>query len=161
MQYSSIRSDRASTLLLMPPPVLYGVCFATGMFLGRWLPSPGWLQASVVHALGWVLIYLASGLALASMGCFLWRRTTLIPTGHPVRLLTVGPFALTRNPLYVALTAAYCGGALVIMQFWALPLVVLPLAIVDRIVVPFEEQRLSAIFGEAYAHYCQRVRRWL
>jgi len=28
-------------------------------------------------------------------------------------------------------------------------------------VVPFEEQRLGTLFGNDYAHYCARVRRWL
>ena len=160
MQYSSIGSDRVPVLLLIPPPVLCGLCFAAGLLLGHWLPSPVWLRSGAVHTLGWVVLMLATGLALASMGCFLWQRTTLIPIGRPAQLVTVGPFALTRNPMYVALTAAYCGGALVIAQFWVFPLLVLPLAIINRIVVPFEEQRLTALFGEDYARYRERVRRW-
>jgi protein-S-isoprenylcysteine O-methyltransferase Ste14 len=63
--------------------------------------------------------------------------------------------------MYLAVTTAYCGGALILTQFWVLPLLVLPLAIIQRVVVPFEEQRLGALFGDDYAHYCERVRRWL
>jgi protein-S-isoprenylcysteine O-methyltransferase Ste14 len=161
MQYSAIQSGRAPVLLLIPPPVLFGLCFLAGVFLGHRLPSPRWMQAGAVHSLGWVLLTLAACLALASMGCFLWQRTTLIPVGHPARLVTAGPFALSRNPMYIAVTAAYCGGALILAQFWVLPLVALPLTIVQRIVVPFEEQRLSALFGDDYRHYRERVRRWL
>jgi protein-S-isoprenylcysteine O-methyltransferase Ste14 len=119
------------------------------------------MQAGVVHSLGWVLLTLASAVAFTSMVCFAWQRTTMIPIGHPARLMTAGPFALTRNPMYLAVTTAYCGGALILTQFWVLPLLVLPLAIIQRVVVPFEEQRLGALFGDDYAHYCERVRRWL
>jgi len=63
--------------------------------------------------------------------------------------------------MYMALTAAYCGGALILAQLWVLPLLVLPLSIIQRIVEPYEERRMSILFGERYAHYCRQVRRWL
>ena len=156
-----MRNGRPPVLLLIPPPLLYGLCFGAGVLLGHRVPSPHWMQASAVHSFGWGLLLAAAGLGLASAGCFFWQRTTMIPVGQPARLVTVGPFALSRNPMYMALTAAYCGGGLILAQFWVLPLLVLPLAIIQRIVVPFEERRMSTLFGERYAHYCRQVRRWL
>jgi protein-S-isoprenylcysteine O-methyltransferase Ste14 len=46
----------------------------------------------------------------------------------------------------------------------SLPFLVAPLAfftIINARQIPFEESRLSAIFGEDYAAYRRRTRRWL
>ena len=44
---------------------------------------------------------------------------------------------------------------------WPLFLLPVLLPIVDRLVIRREEQYLSATFGEPYARYMERVRRWL
>ncbi len=63
--------------------------------------------------------------------------------------------------MYVALTSIYAGAALVLGQVETLILVALPWALVNWIVIPFEEARLRETFGQTYVDYCRRVRRWL
>lgn len=146
----------------VPPPVVYATCFGLGLLLDRLVPwSPAWLRDGWVHRAGWAIGLAALALGLSCVTLFLLRHTTVIPHGQPTRLVTDGPFALSRNPMYVALTAAYAALAVLLARPW--PLVPLPLALLflDRVIIPWEERRLVATFGAAYAAYCRRVRRWV
>ena len=78
----------------------------------------------------------------------------------PPFLMTTGPYAYTRNPMYVAELALWLGwailfGSLVVL----LGLVVLTVVII--LLVPREERGLERQFGETYRHYQARVPRWL
>ncbi len=97
----------------------------------------------------------------ASIGCFRWRGTTVIPHRRPTQLVAGGPYSISRNPMYVALTVVYCGGAIVIARAWPLVLLPGPLIFLHRIIIPSEERMLREAFGETYVDYCRRVRRWL
>lgn len=74
---------------------------------------------------------------------------------------TGGVYRLSRNPMYLGLLLVYAGVALLQWQIWALVLIALPFAAVDRVYIPVEERRMMEAFGEAYIGYCGRVRRWL
>ena len=104
-----------------------------------------------------------AGLLLSFWGIFTFRRarTAIIPHRAASRLVTHGPYRFSRNPMYVGLTIAYVGGALLIDSTW--PIVLLPLVILAllSLVVQREERYLHAAFGEDYAAYSRRVRRWL
>jgi protein-S-isoprenylcysteine O-methyltransferase Ste14 len=75
--------------------------------------------------------------------------------------VTSGIYSFTRNPMYVGLTIAYLGLTMQQRLLWAIPWVALPLTTLSRVIIPFEEARLRALFGDAYAAYCARVRRWI
>ena len=76
-------------------------------------------------------------------------------------LVTHGPFAFSRNPMFLAALTVWLGwtfffGSLVLgmlgVVFWAAA---------DRCKVPREERALEARFGDAYRTYRARVPRWL
>jgi hypothetical protein len=78
----------------------------------------------------------------------------------PPFLMTTGPYAYTRNPMYVAELALWLGwaiffGSLVIL----LGFVVLTVVII--LVVPWEERGLETRFGQTYRQFQARVSRWL
>lgn len=104
-------------------------------------------------------------LALALMG---WagltlsrHRTTVIPWEPVSALVTTGPFARSRNPIYLADVVAYLGGSLVLASWW--PLLLLPPTVfaARRLVIDREEAYLRERFGAAYEGYAARVRRWV
>jgi protein-S-isoprenylcysteine O-methyltransferase Ste14 len=157
------RADhQRSPLFLVPPPIVYAVFFGTGMLVDWALPwSPAWLQHAPARGTGLILLLAAAWLGMASLGRFLRRGTTVFPHGRPTQLITNGPYSFSRNPVYVALTAAYCGGAIMVATLWPVVLLPVPLAFMDWVIIPFEERRLRETFGVAYEDYCRRVRRWL
>jgi protein-S-isoprenylcysteine O-methyltransferase Ste14 len=92
---------------------------------------------------------------------FFRSRTTVIPHGTPSTLIASGPYRFTRNPMYVSLVLIYVGAVLLKAQIWPLLLLPVPVAVVDRAVIPFEEARLREQFGPHYEEYRRRVGRWL
>jgi protein-S-isoprenylcysteine O-methyltransferase Ste14 len=76
-------------------------------------------------------------------------------------MVTWGPYQLTRNPMYVGLTVAYLGEALLLRHFWPLVLLPLVIAYVNWIVIPLEESKLQEAFGDRYDQYRARVGRWV
>lgn len=98
---------------------------------------------------------------MGAIATFLRNRTTVFPHGNPARLVTGGPYRLTRNPMYVSLTLAYLGAASLWQLLWPLALLPLPLLWLDRLLIPLEESRLQASFQDTYDAYRHRVRRWL
>lgn len=115
---------------------------------------------------------LASGALLyfPALGLYLWGLRTLgkmfapstgfgvrLHAGH--RLITTGPFALVRHPMYLAVIAAGIGG-LLLYRTWAM--LAFAAAMFGLIVRAHrEEAALAAEFGATWEAYCRRVPAWL
>jgi len=75
-------------------------------------------------------------------------------------LSTAGPFAWSRNPLYLA-AALMVTGVGVLAGGGSLALLLLPATIaLYTPIVSHEEQTLTALFGEDYSSYRQQAARW-
>ena len=88
--------------------------------------------------------------------------SSLTPScNRPLAGITTGAFALTRNPMYLALTLATLGAAVWVGQplMYLAPLLMYLVA--NRVFIPFEEAKMRRQFGEQFDAYCARVRRWL
>jgi protein-S-isoprenylcysteine O-methyltransferase Ste14 len=142
------------------PPVLYTLAFLAGMALELVFPT-SFVPGLTGPALG--LAFVLGGFGLMAMAMRYFRLAgTPIETYLPsTELVTAGPYQLSRNPIYVALTLIYVGLAFVFDALW--PLAVLPLLLVLMHfgVVRREEAYLEAKFGDAYHAYRARVRRWV
>ena len=69
-------------------------------------------------------------------------------------------FKYTRNPLYVGISVALCGIALVFDLDW-IPLLIVPSCVLLHfVVVRREECYLEQKFGDAYRRYKARVPRY-
>ncbi|MBF0697988.1 isoprenylcysteine carboxylmethyltransferase family protein [Actinomyces bowdenii] len=106
---------------------------------------------------------LSGALILESVVQFARHRTTVDPHGveSASTLVTTGPHALTRNPMYVGMLGLLVARAVARRRRGAL----LPAAgfwwAMDRFQIPAEERALAERFGQEYADYCERVPRWL
>ena len=142
------------------PPILaasaMGVTWATRGW-GPGLPAPWGLGLGAGLGL--------AGLALigAAAARFAAARTTVNPA-RPERsaaLVTTGPNAWSRNPMYVGEVLAVLGFALAVNPWVGVPAAAAFALFLDRVQIPAEERALAARFGAAYAAYRARVRRWL
>ncbi len=158
---------RHGRILLGPVPVphpalAFLAVLLLGILLERWATPPwaGVLPPAIGLATGLALIALA--LALAACGALTLRRAkTPIEPGHvPTSLVTTGPYRFTRNPLYLGQLLFLLGLGLAAFP-WLLVGAVVQALLLDRIVIPAEERRIAAGFGEAWAAYRGSVRRWL
>ncbi len=150
---------RPGPIFVLPPPVYFAVAFAGAMLLHALVPLPfpdfPW---RIILGTG-LLVIAIIGLGVL-VGSFRKRRTTLNPFGSPATLLVDGPYRFSRNPMYLGLVAAYLGGCLLAQSVWPILLLTIPLAILSRVVIPYEEASLRTVFGADYDAYCARVGRW-
>jgi len=144
---------------LLPPLVYFGP-FAVMWALDRWHPwaIPG---GGVVTVAGLVLVLIGVSLTFWSAVIFRRAHTTIIPWEQVSAIVTTGPFAFSRNPIYLADAIAFVGLTMVIRSWW--PLLVLPgiLIVIRRQVIDREERYLTDRFGEPYRAYQLGVRRWI
>ncbi len=149
-----------------PPPFYFVLGFLAGWLLHRVAPlfvpgANGIGGIAGMRAVGWLLIAVGGVLLVWAQVTFRRHRTTLIPNRPATAMVTDGPYAFTRNPMYVSLTLIYLGLALLMRMLW--PIIVLPaiLALLTVLVIRREERYLSDAFGEEYAAFTKRVRRWV
>jgi protein-S-isoprenylcysteine O-methyltransferase Ste14 len=157
---------RMLTLLHQPPALAAASAAAVGLGVALWRPLPLRLSTparAAASVVGSAMLF--SGLAL-----FHWGRRTMgqmydLSTSQGARLyadhrlVTSGPFAYVRHPLYVAGTLAEIG-ALLLYRNWTTVLITLNvLSLVKRAAV--EEEALAARFGDEWIRYTERVPRWL
>jgi protein-S-isoprenylcysteine O-methyltransferase Ste14 len=115
------------------------------------LPWPAWAG----QACG--LPLLVAGLGL---GGWAVRAAAGVDLEQPGQLVRSGPYAFSRNPMYIAWTLGYAGAALIAGAAW--PLLLLPVVLaVTNVVVVREERSLEHRFGGAYRNYKASVRRYL
>jgi protein-S-isoprenylcysteine O-methyltransferase Ste14 len=144
----------------MWPPVAVGVPLALGLLASGLLGDPLAISPATT-GLGWALVAAFAcwnGWALLTMAR---ARTALLPGGATTAVLDTGPFARSRNPLYVGLLVLSAGLALLAASAWALAALPLEWALLRWGAVLPEERYLAAKFGPAYDDYTARVRRWL
>lgn len=153
---------RKTAGVIAPPPLLPAavIVLAEGL---RWLlPLPMGAAAG-----GWRLVVagalLASALAIAAAAVLELRRArTPVEPWKPTRsIVTTGPYAFSRNPIYVAFLGVQLAYAWGRSNAWGLLLLPASIALLHWGVIAREERYLVAKFGEAYLGYRQRVRRWL
>lgn len=140
------------------PPIWLGGFALAGWTVGRVAPhGPDWLAgAGLPVALAGVALMVWAAMTLVR------ARTTVDPHGQPSRLVTRGPFRLSRNPIYLADALILAGLCLAFRApLAALPLVAGFVATISARFIPAEEGRLAQAFPEAFATYRQRTRRWV
>jgi protein-S-isoprenylcysteine O-methyltransferase Ste14 len=142
------------------PPILFGVAALLAWALGRVVPLsvPGGSLATVA---GLALMAAGLGLDLWAMASMARRRANILPHRAATALVTTGPFAFSRNPIYLGNTLLIAGLGLAFGNAWFLPAALAAAAAVAKLAIEREEAHLAAIFGADWAAYAARTRRWL
>src|SRR3984885_6546014 len=125
----------------IPLPWLYLQLWPAGLW-------PFWLGAAVTLAgllfAVWARLYLGTN----------WSRSVTIKQGH--ELITTGPYAMVRHPIYTGILTGFLGMAIAISQlrgFIVFVLVFLAFWLKLRI----EEEWMRTQFWEAYAAYARQT----
>ena len=152
--------EQGNAGVIGPPPLIYAGPLLLGLLLHKVRPQAV-LPRRLARLLGWPLV--CGGIAGGA-----WFIATLRQAGTPpdprqpvTRLVTWGPFRFSRNPAYTSFTMLYVGIAALVNTLW--PLLWLPavLQVMRKGVIEREERYLTRRFGDEYAGYKARVRRWL
>src|SRR5262245_22634012 len=115
------------------------------------------------EVVSWVGVFLCFGgviLLLLSLVSFGKSFRVGIDIDHPDKLVTTGVFAFSRNPIYVAFGLVLLGQFLVFPNWILLLYLAAGIWLFHRQVLR-EETFLRTHYGQEYAEYCNRVRRYL
>jgi protein-S-isoprenylcysteine O-methyltransferase Ste14 len=107
------------------------------------------------RAVGWAIVGAGSLIIARSLTA---AGTTDL--AKPESLVTSGPYAVSRNPMYVGWALLQLGIGLVAGSGWVLTTVPLVGLAIHRDVVG-EERRLAERFGDEYQRYSAKVGRYL
>lgn len=114
--------------------------------------------------------YSLAGIALFLSGILLtlWanynllnKKTSVMPFQAPSVLVSSGPFALSRNPVYLGMSAALFGAAIFLGSLTPLIFPAAFMLAIDRFFIPPEEKDLEKTFKSRYTDYKTWVRRWI
>jgi protein-S-isoprenylcysteine O-methyltransferase Ste14 len=156
------RTDPLRPGLMVSPRLIFGLPFGSGIVLH--VMTGGNIEAGdnlYVVVLGSLLI--ATGLTLAAWATIALRKHGEHP--DPARpttaLVTDGPYAYSRNPIYVSFTLVALGIGVLLSSYWALGSVPFAALALNFLVVIREERYLETVIGHQYSGYRESVRRWL
>lgn len=157
---SPITKDRRTAGVIAPPPLLPLAVIGAAELM-RWLvPVPmvgvdAWRRSVAV-------VLLACALTLAGAAVLTLRRArTPVEPWKPTRsIVEHGPYALTRNPIYLAFLGVQLAYAWARGNVWGMLLLPVSVALLHWGVITREERYLREKFGAPYDAYRQRVGRW-
>ena len=103
------------------------------------------------------------GFIIMMWGWLLFRKvkTAICPTIRASALVTAGIFKISRNPMYLGMLMMLMGSSFLM---GTIPSLFAPIAfflIIDKVFIPYEEEKLVETFGAVYSDYAQKTRRWI
>ena len=144
------------------PPILL-LIFGTAM----WFVANSELAylVSVPYAL---IIAIAVAVLGVSISASALRRFSAVETTvNPLQpdaattLVQQGIFGKTRNPMYVGLSLVLTAWAIWLESLGNIGLLLVFVIVLTELQIKPEEAAMRKLFGDEYAAYCRKVRRWL
>ncbi|MDO5500986.1 MAG: isoprenylcysteine carboxylmethyltransferase family protein [Propionibacteriaceae bacterium] len=142
----------------VPPAVLAAGAFVTQHALAR-----GRRPRGILALLGGTLAASSGVLLVASVREFRGHRTTITPVRveQVSSLIRTGPFARTRNPIYVSMAGVLIAHAIARRSAAALIPAAAFVGLINRLQIAREEDALHEAFGAEYRAYAETVPRWV
>ena len=142
------------------PPILLCILVGAMVAADTFLPlirfdPPGLLWG------GAALVVLGVCIAGPAMLRFRRVRTNFHTFKEPGVLVTDGPYAISRNPMYVGMVLAGLGAALITATLAGVILAAVYALVVRYRYIAYEEKAMRLKFGTQYDAYCRKVGRWL
>ena len=155
------RRDTTAMRRILLPPVLPALFTFAGAVVHRgvWRVEP--LPAPWPLAAGGILMVTALGLAVSAFFVFRRHDESLDLRKPTRRLVSAGPYRISRNPVYLAFVVFIAGLGCADNAAAVMLAVVPAFAALNWYTIPHEEAYLRRKLGGAYDDYAARVRRWI
>ncbi|MDA8870851.1 isoprenylcysteine carboxylmethyltransferase family protein, partial [Rhizobiaceae bacterium] len=115
----------------------------------------------VMGYVGIAVISLAIALDVWAALTFRRHAANIMPHRAASTLIESGPFALSRNPIYLANVMLTLGVGLALDSRWFLLGAAALILVLQRFAIMREEAHMATLFGQAWQEYTLRVRRWI
>lgn len=156
------------SLIELPPdhpdlPVKPPFVFLGAMLIGivvDWIkPMPA--RPDRWGGLGMIFVALSLGLIYWAWWTLKRHHTDVRPWKPTTAIVTTGPYALTRNPIYLGFALFQVGIGLWSDKLAVLLMTIPAIAATNNWVIAREESYLFRKFGAEYERYLTQVRRWM
>jgi len=144
------------------PPILLAAVIVGSWLLGKYLPLPwpglgDWPASLIGFSIG------IGGIALITWAAVTLHKhkTTILPHRSASALVTSGPFAYFRNPVYLGDVMVLLGLAELTRNVWFVILAFVFAILITWLAILPEERHLLVRFGAAYRDYMKKARRWI
>jgi protein-S-isoprenylcysteine O-methyltransferase Ste14 len=109
------------------------------------------------------LLFLLSGIVLAASAARLFSKvkTGIVPFSESTKLVVSGAYRFTRNPMYLGMFFCLIGVTLLVNNVLGLLVLLLFFFIIRQKFVLKEEVQMQETFGDDYAQFKTRIRRWI
>ncbi|NNN12721.1 MAG: isoprenylcysteine carboxylmethyltransferase family protein [Acidimicrobiaceae bacterium] len=144
----------------VPPPLLFTAATSLGYFFDKRIRKKD-RRGRLSKCTGWLVLDIGVALGVWALGTMIQQGQNPNPAAEKTKLITDGPFRLSRNPVYLGAALAALGRSIQASSPTGSVLTMVALLYVDRAVVPAEEQYLSEKFGKTYDEYRSSVPRWV
>jgi len=164
---SSISSDhRFNQLMIMnqetrklfPPTIFYTLAIASIIL---WILFQNLILFNLpFNLLG--ILFISCGIVLNLWTDSFFKRynTTVKPDEIPSMLITTGPFALTKHPMYVGMGLILVGESILLGSLVTFLIPIIFIVCIRKLFIPFEERTLKTWFPDEYKQYEQKIRWW-
>ncbi len=130
------------------------------MILGGLVLQKYWVKWKVAIAFS---EFIGFGFVIVAVLIIIWAVSTSlrVEIDHPKALLISGPYAFSRNPMYVGWNLLQLGIGFALSNLWIVLLTVPAFLTIHFYDVLKEEQILKKRFGSEYGKYASKVRRYI
>jgi len=111
--------------------------------------------------IGWLFIVFGAVLNIWGDQIFKKQGTTVKPGEISKKLITKGPFKISRHPMYLGMVAILIGTALIHGSLIGFVFPIIFIILIEVLFIPLEERDMQKRFGKKYLDYKKKVRRWI
>ncbi len=91
-----------------------------------------------------------------------WKSDTAVcPTSITSRIVTNGAYKYSQNPMYLGMLLMLTGASLFMGTIPSMFAPIVFFIIIDRVFIPYEEEKLMSNFGDVYSDYQIVTGRWI
>jgi protein-S-isoprenylcysteine O-methyltransferase Ste14 len=147
--------------VVIHPPIALAIALVLAFALNWVMPLP-FVPPAIPHIQTGVLLVIAALLIIRwAAVTFRKARTNILTSQATTAIVATGPFAYSRNPIYVAALIGMVAAAIAFNSLWFLAASIAIYVVLRYGVIAREEIYLERKFGAPYLDYKSKVRRWL
>jgi protein-S-isoprenylcysteine O-methyltransferase Ste14 len=158
-----MNNTKDSPGVFIPPPLIYAAFFLLSFLLQGYFTIKGafFFHSHWANIFGSIFYFVGVAFIFPAGFEFVKSKNTVITAKPATSLQTNGIYSISRNPMYLGLVLIYLGLTFQFGNWWTIFLLpILIIVITYRVILP-EERYLTRAFGDEYADYKKKVRRWI
>lgn len=140
----------------IPIPEAHVIAIIISFLVRLFFPTQIFLNNWIGHLLGWPMVVI--GVLIITWATV---KAGEVSMDEPDELITTGPYAYSRNPMYVGWMLIFLGIIFIMNSIYSLVLLVIVLVYTHCFEIRPEEEFLQKKFGADYKAYKNNVSRYL